>query len=134
MGWCTAGCPYTRGWSNHSAMREESKMLKPIWTCASLYSVIVNEVTVNGSVYKFALTNQLISQVDSLKGLYASAYEDPEGFEEVSSRISDVISEIAESIEPQATGDDLDGVVQMIIKTVDNLKAGVNRQTSKKRR
>ena len=96
--------------------------------------MIVNEVTVNGSVYKFALTNQLIAQVESLKGLYASAYEDPEGFEEVSSRISDVVSEISESIEPQATGEDLDGVVQMIIKTADNFKAGVDRHTTQKRR
>ena len=96
--------------------------------------MIVNEVAVNGSVYKFALTNQLITQVESLKELYASVYEDPEGFEEISSRISEVVSEIADSIEPQASSDDLDGVVQMIIKTADNLKAGADRQTSRRKR
>ena len=96
--------------------------------------MIVNEVSVNGSVYKFALTNQLMAQVESLKELYSSVYEDPEGFEEISSRISEVVSEIADSIEPQASSDDLDGVVQMIIKTADNLKAGAERQAPRKRR
>ena len=94
--------------------------------------MIVNEISVNGSVYKFALTNQLIAQVDSLKQLYESAYEDPEGFEEISSRISDVVSEIAESIEPMASDEDLDGVVQTIIKTVDNLKAGAAKRPSRR--
>lgn len=95
--------------------------------------MIVNEVSVNGSVYKFALTSQLLSQVEFLKELYASAYEDPEGFEEISSRISEVVSDIAGLIEPEAPSDDLDGVVQMIIKTADNLKAGSEKQSRKKR-
>ena len=96
--------------------------------------MIVNEVSVNGSVYKFALTNQLINQVESLKEMYASAYEDPEGFEEISSRISELISEIAESIEPRASSDDLDGVVQKIIATANSFKEGALKQPSSKRR
>ena len=96
--------------------------------------MIVNEVSVNGSVYKFALTNELIAHVESLNQLYASAYEDPEAFEEVSSKISEVVSEIADLIEPQASSDDLDGVVQMIIKAVSNLKAGADKQPARRKR
>ena len=96
--------------------------------------MIVNEVTVNGAIYKFALTDQLIAQVELLKELYASVYEDPEGFEEISSRISEVVSVIADAIEPQASGDDLDGVVQMIIQAADNLKAEANKHVTQKRR
>lgn len=96
--------------------------------------MIVNEVSVNGSVYRFALTNQMISLVNVLKALYASAYEDPEGFEEINFRISEVVSEIATSIEPQATEDDLDGVVQSIIKTADRLRVSATRRPKRKRR
>lgn len=96
--------------------------------------LIVNELSVNGSVYRFALTNQLINQINTLKSLYASAYEDPEGFEEISFRISEVVSEIAESVEPPASDDDLDGIVQGIIKTTDRLNAEPTKRSRSKRK
>ncbi len=98
--------------------------------------MIVKEVSVNGSTYKFTLTDSVISQVGRLKQLYAQAYEDPESFEEVSAEISGVISDISNCIEPKATDDDLDGMVQKIILTVDSRQAEVEKQLPhrKKRR
>ena len=96
--------------------------------------MIVKEVTVNGSTYKFTLTDSVISQVDRLKALYESAYEDPESFEEISAEISSVISEISGCIEPQTLDDDLDGMVQEIITTVNSRRAEVESQLQRKRK
>ena len=77
------------------------------------------EVDVNGTEYRIVLTDQVIGHVNNLKNLYNAAYEDPESFEDVSSEISDTIKEIASTVEPDAEDSDLDGIIQVIIKTVD---------------
>ena len=77
------------------------------------------EFDVNGTDYKIVITEQVISHVNNLKDLYNAAYEDPESFEDVSSEISDTIKEIASTVEPDAEDSDLDGIIQVIIKTVE---------------
>lgn len=77
------------------------------------------EFEVNGTDYKIVLTEQVIGHVNNLKELYNAAYEDPESFEDVSSEISNTITEIASTIEPVAEDSDLDGIIQEIIKAVD---------------
>jgi len=77
------------------------------------------EFDVNGTDYKIVITEQVIAHVNNLKDLYNAAYEDPESFEDVSSEISDTIKEIASTVEPDAEDSDLDGIIQVIIKTVD---------------
>ena len=54
-----------------------------------------------------------------LRALYSEAYEDPESFEEVSSAISNTINQLAAAVEPEVSGDDLDGVIQAIMKVVE---------------
>jgi hypothetical protein len=83
------------------------------------------EVDVNGTEYRIVLTEQVIGHVNNLKNLYNAAYEDPESFEDVSAEISSTINEIASTVEPEAEDSDLDGLIQEIIKAVDN-KAKVN--------
>ena len=78
------------------------------------------EFDVNGTDYKIVITEQVISHVNNLKDLYNAAYEDPESFEDVSSEISDTIKEIASTVEPDAEDSDLDGIIQVIIKTVED--------------
>lgn len=78
------------------------------------------EFDVNGTDYKIVLTEQVIGHVNNLKSLYNAAYEDPESFEDVSSEISSTINEIASTVEPPAADSDLDGLIQEIIKAVDN--------------
>ncbi len=83
------------------------------------------EFEVNGTDYKVVLTDQIIGHVNNLKNLYNVAYEDPESFEDVSAEISSTINEIANNVEPQAEDSDLDGLIQEIIKAVDNKAAEI---------
>ena len=83
------------------------------------------EFQVNGTDYKVVLTDQVIGHVNNLKDLYNTAYEDPESFEDVSAEISSTINEIANNVEPQAEDSDLDGLIQEIIKAVDNKAAEI---------
>ena len=90
------------------------------------------EIEVNGTGFRVTLTDQVINQVNSLKSLYNAAYEDPESFEEVSAEISSTINEIADSVEPRASDGDLDGLIQEIIKVVDNKAAEIEKELNTK--
>jgi len=90
------------------------------------------EFEVNGTDYKVMLTDQVIGQVNNLKNLYNAAYEDPESFEDVSAEISSTINEIASNVEPQAEDSDLDGLIQEIIKAVDNKAVEIEKELSEK--
>ena len=65
--------------------------------------MITKEIEVNGSKFNVTLTDQVINQVDNLKSLYATAAEDPEIFEQVSSEISSTINQIASSVTPEVS-------------------------------
>ncbi|MFB5630168.1 MAG: hypothetical protein ACE5RN_01105 [Nitrosopumilaceae archaeon] len=86
------------------------------------------EIEVNGTDFRVVLTDQIINQVNSLKSLYNAAYEDPESFEQVSAEISSTINEIADAVEPRASDSDLDGLIQEIIKVVDNKAAEIEKE------
>ena len=90
------------------------------------------EFEVNGTDYKVALTDQVIGQVNNLKELYNVAYEDPESFEDVSAEISTTINEIAGNVEPPAEDSDLDGLIQEIIKAVENKTAQIEKELGEK--
>ena len=86
------------------------------------------EIEVNGTDFRITLTDQIINQVNSLKSLYNAAYEDPESFEQVSAEISSTINDIADAVEPRASDGDLDGLIQEIIKVVDNKAAEIEKE------
>ena len=90
------------------------------------------EFEVNGTDYKVTLTDQVIGQVNNLKELYNTAYEDPESFEDVSAEISTTINEIAGNVEPPAEDSDLDGLIQEIIKAVENKAAQIEKELGEK--
>ena len=90
------------------------------------------EFEVNGTDYKVVLTDQIIGHVNNLKNLYNVTYEDPESFEDVSAEISSTINEIASNVEPQAEDSDLDGLIQEIIKAVDNKAAQIEKELEEK--
>ena len=81
--------------------------------------MISQEITVNGKKFRLSMTDQLLMDVRRLKALYNAAYEDPESFEEVSSAISNTINQIATAVEPNVSDSDLDGLIQSIMKAVD---------------
>jgi hypothetical protein len=90
------------------------------------------EVDVNGTEYRILLTDQVIGHVNNLKNLYNAAYEDPESFEDVSAEISSTINEIASTVEPEADDSDLDGLIQEIIKAVDNKAQEIEKELEAK--
>jgi len=90
------------------------------------------EFDVNGTDYKIMLTEQVISHVNNLKSLYNVAYEDPESFEDVSAEISSTINEIASTVEPPVEDSDLDGLIQEIIKAVNNKADEIKKELESK--
>jgi hypothetical protein len=82
-------------------------------------NMISQEITVNGKKFRLTMTDQLLMDARRLKALYNAAYEDPESFEEVSSAISNTINQIATAVEPPVSDSDLDGLIQSIMKAVD---------------
>lgn len=94
--------------------------------------MITKEIEVNGTTFRLTLTDQVINQVNNLKDLYSQAYEDPESFEQLSSEISNTINEIASSVEPEASDSDLDGLIQEIIKAVENRDEEAKREIEAK--
>ncbi|HEY8110514.1 MAG: hypothetical protein ACHQW9_01780 [Nitrososphaerales archaeon] len=87
--------------------------------------MLTREISISGTDYHVTLTDQLLNQVNNLKSLYSAAYEDPESFEQVSSEISNAITEIAAQAEPPVADDDLDKFIQEIIKVVDKKAAEI---------
>jgi len=94
--------------------------------------MITKEIVVNGTKFRLTITDQIASQVNNLKSLYNEAYEDPESFDQVSAEISSTINEIANSVEPHASDSDLDGLIQEIIKVVDDKAAEVEKELRNK--
>ena len=90
--------------------------------------MITKDITVDGAEYKLTLTDQVLNQVDNLKTLYATAAEDPESFEQVSSEISAAINNIAEAVYPEVSDGHLDGLIQEVFKAVDAKKSEMEKQ------
>lgn len=94
--------------------------------------MLTHEIQVNETKYSIIITDQIVNQVNNLKSLYNTAYEDPESFEQVSAQISSAIQEITSSVTPEANDNHLDGLIQEIIKIVDNQAAEVEKQSKEK--
>ena len=94
--------------------------------------MITKDIEVNGVQYKLNLTDQVQNQVDNLKSLYATAAEDPESFEQVSSEISAAINNIAESVTPEVSDAHLDGLIQEVFKAIEDKKSEQDKQLKEK--
>ena len=90
--------------------------------------MITKEIDINGEKFLLTLTDQIINQVNNLKSLYNTAYEDPESFEHVSAEISSTIQEISNAVKPRPSDNHLDNLIQQIIKTVDEKTAETDKQ------
>tara|TARA_B100000029_G_scaffold415964_1_gene419976 strand:- start:705 stop:1016 length:312 start_codon:yes stop_codon:yes gene_type:complete len=94
--------------------------------------MITKNIEVNGAEYKLTLTDQVLNQVDNLKNLYATAAEDPESFEQVSSEISAAINNIAESVTPEVSDSHLDGLIQEVFRAAEDKKSELEKQIKDK--
>ena len=91
--------------------------------------MITKEININGEEFRVTLTDQIIGQVNNLKVLYNTTYEDPESFEQVSAEISSIIQEISNSVEPKPDDGHLDNLIQQVIKIVDDRAHEENMQS-----
>ena len=94
--------------------------------------MITKEIEINGEKFRVVLTDQIIHQVNNLKSLYNTAYDDPESFEQVSAEISSIIQEISNAVEPKPSDSHLDNLIQQVIKIVDDKKEEADKQLKEK--
>ena len=94
--------------------------------------MIIKEIDISGEKFQLTLTEQVISQVNHLKSLYHTAYEDPESFEQVSAEISSIIQEISNAVKPKPDDTHLDNLIQQVIKTVNDKAEEINKQSQSK--
>jgi len=94
--------------------------------------MITKEIEINGEEFRVTLTDQIIGQVNNLKTLYNTTYEDPESFEQVSAEISSAIQEISKAVEPKPGDNHLDNLIQQVIKIVDDKKEQTDKQSNEK--
>ena len=94
--------------------------------------MITRELDIDGEKFFLSLTDQIINQVNNLKLLYNTTYEDPESFEQVSAEISSIIQEISNAVEPKPGDSHLDNLIQQVIKIVDDKKEEVDKQSKEK--
>ena len=94
--------------------------------------MITKEIEIDGEKFRLVLTDQIINQVNNLKSLYNTAYDDPESFEQVSAEISTIIQEISKAVEPKPNDNHLDNLIQQIIKTVNDKQEESDKQLNDK--
>jgi len=90
------------------------------------------EFEVNGTGFRVILTDQIINQVNDLKSLYSANYDDPESFEQVGAETSSIINDIADSVEPRPSDNDLHELIEEIIKVVDDKAAAIEKEMKTK--
>ena len=91
--------------------------------------MIIKELEIDGEKFQLTLTDQVINQVNNLKSLYNTTYEDPESFEQVSAEISSAIQNISNAVKPKPSDAHLDNLIQQVIKTVNDKAEEVDKQT-----
>jgi len=94
--------------------------------------MITKEIEMDGEKFQLVLTDQIIHQVNNLKSLYNTAYDDPESFEQVSAEISSIIQEISNAVEPKPSDSHLDNLIQQVIKIVNDKKDEADKQLKEK--
>ena len=94
--------------------------------------MITKEIEIDGTKFQLTLTEQIINQVNQLKSLYNTAYDDSESFEQVSSEISSTINQISTAVTPEISDSYLDGMIKEVFKAVDDKKSEVEKQIKDK--
>ncbi len=86
--------------------------------------MVTQTVSVNGRNYTITLSEQTTMLAMRLKGLYNASYGDVESFGEISGAISNTINELRKhSVNPDPREDDLDGVIQALLKLFEKKDA-----------
>lgn len=79
--------------------------------------MIRQTVKVNGRNYTIMFSEQTNMLATRLRKLYSASFGDVESFDEISSAISNTITELKRhSVNPEPRDEDLDGVIQALLK------------------
>ena|SRR5918997_2972271 len=82
-----------------------------------------DKIKVNNHTYSVALNEQTQMYARKLRGLYQQGYSDVDSFDEVSSEISTTVNNLLKrSVTPEVREEDMDGVIQHLLKAVDKAK------------
>ena len=85
-----------------------------------------DKIKVNNHLYSVALNEQTQMYARKLRGLYQQGYSDVDSFDEVSSEISNTVNNLLKrSVSPDVREEDMDGVVQHLLKVVDKAKKNI---------
>ena len=85
-----------------------------------------DKIKVNNHLYSVALNEKTQMYARKLRGLYQQGYSDVDSFDEVSSEISNTVNNLLKrSVSPEVREEDMDGVVQHLLKVVDKAKKNV---------
>jgi hypothetical protein len=79
--------------------------------------MIKEKIKVNNRTYSVNMNEQTQMYVMRLRRLYQQSYSDMDSFDEVSSEISTTVNNLLKhALYPEVKEDDMDGVVQQILK------------------
>jgi hypothetical protein len=79
--------------------------------------MIKEKIKVNNRIYDVTMNEQTHMYAMRLRRLYQQSYSDMDSFDEVSSEISTTINNLLKhAISPEVREDDMDGVVQQLLK------------------
>ena len=82
-----------------------------------------DNIKVNNRSYSVALNEQTQMYTRKLRGLYQQGYSDVDSFDEISSEISNTVNNLLKrSVSPEVREEDMDGVIQHLLKGVDKAK------------
>jgi bisphosphoglycerate-dependent phosphoglycerate mutase len=82
--------------------------------------MIKEKIKVNSRNYDVTINEQTQMYAMRLRRLYQQSYNDMDSFDEVSSEISTTVNNLLKhAVSPEVRDDDMDGVVQQLLKMYD---------------
>ena len=82
-----------------------------------------DKIKVNNHLYSVALNEQTQMYTRKLRGLYQQGYSDVDSFDEISSEISNTVNNLLKRfVSPEVREEDMDGVIQHLLKGIDKAK------------
>jgi hypothetical protein len=90
--------------------------------------MIKEKIKVNNHNYNVSMNEQTQLYAMKLRRLYQQSYSDMDSFGEVSTEISSTVNNLLKhAISPEVKEDDMDGVVQQVLKMYEKTSQGPRR-------
>jgi hypothetical protein len=87
--------------------------------------MIKEKIKVNNHDYKVSINEQTQLYAMKLRRLYQQSYSDMDSFGEVSTEISSTVNNLLKhAVSPEVKEDDMDGVVQQVLKMYEKTSQG----------